>query len=91
MVFVVQLDNTKDTLEILLDDKGLALLRNIINKNWHEPKMRKDELYDLDHEHLLSKEWGGGELTPEYTSEGVSKINSVKIVYIGEQGESIIS
>lgn len=91
MVFVAQLNKDHDTLELLLDDKALALLRNVVNKKWHEPVKKEDNFYDLDHEHLSSKEWGGNELTTEHTTEGFTKIEAIKIIYIGEDGENLIS
>lgn len=91
MILVVQKNNESDTIEILFDKQGLELLRTVINKDWYEPINVENELYDLDHEHLSSKDWGGNELTPEFTSQDSEKINSVKIVYLGENGETILS
>lgn len=91
MILVVQKNNETDTIEILFDKQGLELLRTVINKDWYEPINVENELYDLDHEHLSSKDWGGNELTPEFTSQDSEKINSVKIVYLGENGETILS
>ena len=91
MILVVQKNNETDTIEILFDKQGLELLRTVINKDWYEPINVENDLYDLDHEHLSSKDWGGNELTPEFTSQDSEKIYSVKIVYLGENGETILS
>jgi hypothetical protein len=91
MVLTFQLNNEKDSIEILFDKMGLEILRDIINKNWHEPISKKDRLYDLDHEHLASIEWGGNELTPKFTSKDSFMIYSVKIVYLGIDGEKLTS
>lgn len=91
MILVVQKNNETDTIEILFDKQGLELLRTVINKDWYEPINIENDHYDLDHEHLSSKDWGGNELTPEFTSQDSEKINSVKIVYLGENGETILS
>lgn len=88
MVLLFQL--TDDSLEVLLDKGGLDLLRSIINKNWAEPQKKENGLYDLDHEHLSSIEWGGQELTPEFTSENAKEIHSAKIVYLGEEGRNLL-
>jgi hypothetical protein len=91
MVFVAQLNKEHVTLEVILDDKALSILRNVLNKKWSEPIKNENGLYDIDHEHLESKEWGGNELTPEYTTEGFVKIEAIKIVYIGKAGDQLIS
>jgi hypothetical protein len=91
MILVVQTNKEKDTVEVLFDKQGLELLRTVINKDWYEPINKENNLYDLDHEHLSSKDWGGDELTPEFTSQDSEKIHSVKIVYLGTEGETILS
>jgi len=91
MILLAQLDKDKTSIEVLLDEAGLELLRGIINKQWKEPHLNTSNLYDFDHEHLTSKEWGGAELTPEFTSSDAGKIHSVKIVYLGENGEALLS
>jgi len=90
MILLVQLNKDKSSIDILFDKDGLNLLREVINKDWQEPVSKGNNLYDLDHEHLTSKEWGGDELTPEFTSRDAHKIQSAKIVYLGEDGESIL-
>jgi len=37
VVFTVQLNKEKDAIEILLDKQGLETLKEIVNKNWHDP------------------------------------------------------
>jgi len=91
MLLTFQINDNKDSIEILFDKEGLDFFKSLINKSWHEPICKEDGLYDLDHEHLLSNSWGGDELTPEFTSDGSKKVESVKIVYLGKQGEKIIS
>ena len=91
MVLTAQLNNEKDSIELLFDKEGLDLLRKIINKDWYEPISKENNLYDLDHEHLASREWGGEELTPEFTSSDSNKIQSVKMVYLGIEGKSFLS
>ena len=91
MLLTFQINDNQDSIEILFDKEGLDFLKNLIDKNWYEPICKADGLYDFDHEHLLSKDWGGDELTPEFTSEDSKKIESVKIVYLGKNGKKIIS
>lgn len=91
MIIVIQKEKEQESVEILIDEKGLEFLRRIFNKEWHEPKLGKAGLYDLDHEHLSSNDWGGDELSPEFTSDGADKIHSLKIVYLGKQAEKILS
>jgi hypothetical protein len=91
MILLIQLNNGKDTVDILFDKEGLEKLRNILNKDWKEPILKENGTYDIDHEHFTSKEWGGGELTPEFTSNDAYKIESAKISYIGENGEQFMT
>lgn len=91
MIIVIQKEKEQESAEILIDNKGLEFLRTILNKEWYEPKEGKDGLYDLDHEHLSSNDWGGEELSPQFTSQGAEKINSLKIVYLGKKAEQILS
>ena len=91
MILLFQLNKEEPSVDILFDKQGLEALRNIINKHWRQPIKKSSGLFDLDREHLSSKEWGGDELTPEFTSTDFEKIQSVKIVYLGEEGEAIIS
>ena len=65
MLLTFQINDNQDSIEILFDKEGLDFLKNLIDKNWYEPICKADGLYDFDHEHLLSKDWGGDELTPE--------------------------
>ena len=37
MILTVQENNDRNSIELLFDKEGLNLLRNVINKNWHEP------------------------------------------------------
>jgi len=37
-----------------------------------------------DHTHLFSKEWGGSELTHDYSNNKVVNINHVKLYYLGK-------
>lgn len=90
-MLVVQKNKVSDVVEVFFDKKGLDFLRELINKQWYEPINKGSELYDLDHQHLLSKDWGGEELNPEFTSEDSYKIHSVKIIYFGVNGEKILS
>lgn len=90
MILVFQLDSENSS-EILFDQEGLNFLRDLLNKNWQEPQQNENNLYDLDHEHLLSNEWGGNELTPQFTSKGARRIDSVKMVYLGRKGKSLLS
>lgn len=91
MVFVVQLNKEQNKLEFVIDYKALSLLQSIVNREWYEPKMKINGGYDLDHEHLASKECGGNELTPEHVTEGFIKIEDIKIIYIGKDGEKLIT
>ena len=91
MIFVAQLLREENSLELLFDEAGLELLKNVINKHWTEPIQKHNDLYDLDHEHLTSKEWGGNELTPEYTSKEYDKVHSIKIVYLGKNAEKLLT
>jgi|688.fasta_scaffold343801_3 hypothetical protein len=91
MILLFQLNKENDSVDILFDKDGLIALRTILNKEWKEPICDKNEYYDFDHEHLTSKDWGGNELTPEFTSPEAHKIEAVKIVYVGEQGEQFLS
>lgn len=86
MILVLQLEKDKAAAELVFDKEGLTLLKEIINKEWKEPKELRSDAYDLDHDHLSSKEWGGDELTPEFTSKGYREIHALKIVYLGEEG-----
>lgn len=90
MLLTFQINDSKDSIEVLFDQEGLCLLKNLLNKSWYEPIQKADGLYDLDHEHLLSKDWGGEELTPEFSNVG-SKVESVKIVYLGKNGKKLLS
>ncbi len=91
MIIIVQKEKEQESIEILIDKLGLEYLRNIFNKDWHEPIQGEDELYDLDHEHLFSAEWGGEELSPKFTSQNSEEINSLKIVYLGKDALKILS
>lgn len=91
MIIVVQKEKEQESAEILFDKEGLELLRRLLNKDWYEPMQKNDELYDLDHEHLSSIDWGGEELTPQFTSHGAEKINSLKMVYLGKDALKILS
>lgn len=91
MVLYFQVNKEVNSVEILFDKDGLNLLRNIITKKWHDPTKRENNLYDLDHEHLTSAEWGGEELTPEFTSIDALSIQSVKMVYLGGEAEKLLS
>ncbi|MFM2362746.1 MAG: Immunity protein 32, partial [Bacteroidota bacterium] len=73
------------------DKEGLEFLRAVLNKDWSEPTIDNKELYDFDHEHLSSKDWGGEELTPEYASLDSQIIHSVKLIYLGVNGKEILS
>lgn len=86
MTLTFQITADKESIELFFDQEGLDLLKKIINKNWHEPMKLDNKNYDFDHEHLMSKEWGGDELTPEFTSENCSRVHAIKIVYIGRDG-----
>lgn len=91
MIIVVQKNKEQESAELLFDKEGLEFLRNILNKNWYEPIKKEDGFYDIDHEHLASLDWGGEELSPQFTSQGAEKINSLKIVYLGLDPEKILS
>lgn len=91
MIIVVQKEKDQESAEILIDKEGLEFLRNMLNKDWYEPKQAKDGLFDLDHEHLSSKDWGGEELSPQFTSQSAERINSLKIVYLGKEAEKILA
>lgn len=91
MIIIVQKDKKQESVEILFDKEGLEFLRKLLNKPWHEPIQKEDALYDLDHEHLSSIEWGGEELSPEYTSLDNEKVNSLKMVYLGNDALNILS
>jgi hypothetical protein len=91
MIILVQKEKEQESAEILIDKEGLEFLRNLLNKDWYEPKQEKDGLYDLDHEHLSSKDWGGEELSPQFTSQSAEKINSLKIVYLGKDAGRILA
>ena len=88
MILTVQILDPDNTVEILIDADGLDFLRQIINKDWIEPIKNESNFYDIDHEHLNSKEWGGNELFTEFTSESAKKVHSLKIVYLGKDGKS---
>jgi len=90
MVLTFQLNKEKDSLEILFDEEGHELFSRFINKKWEDPIPKENGLFDLDHEHLMSKDWGGNELTTEFTSKGKQMIHAVKIVYLGKEGESLL-
>jgi hypothetical protein len=91
MILLVQLNEDKKSVDLLFDKQGLDFLKEIVNKEWKEPVRTENEFYELDHEHLTSKDWGGNELTPEFTSKDAHKIESIKIVYLGMKGESLLS
>ena len=91
MILIFQINDNKNSLEILFDKEGLDLLKNVINKDWNEPLKKEKNLYDLDHEHLSSSEWGGTELTPEFTSKDAHEIHSAKIVYLGKDGKTLLN
>ena len=83
MTLTIQINKGGESVELFFDQKGLDLLKKIINKNWYEPIKLDNGFYDFDHEHLISKEWGWDELTPEFTSEDSSKVHAIKILYLG--------
>ena len=91
MILLVQLSKENNSIDILFDQEGLHALRSILNKEWKEPIHNKNEYYDFDHVHLTSKDWGGNELTPEFTSPVAHKIEELKIIYVGEKGEHFLS
>ena len=59
-----------DTIEIHADSKGLKKLIQIFHKT----------LETGDHEHLMTEEWGGKELTNEKQGLSNKLINHVKIM-----------
>ena len=90
MILLFQSSSENDSAEIIFDNQGLHLLRTLLNKDWKEPVQKNNEYYDFDHEHLVSKELGGDELTPEFSSPNSNKFQSVKITYVGENGEELL-
>ncbi len=89
MIIVLQKTKEQESADLFFDKEGLAFLREVFNKDWYEPiKDEDDGLYDFDHEHLSSREWGGQELRPECSSENVEKIHSLKILYLGKDAAS---
>lgn len=90
MILLLQSNSENDSAEIIFDKQGLQLLRTLLNKDWKEPVQKNNEYFDFDHEHLASKVWGGEELTPEFSSPDSNKFQSVKITYVGENGEQLL-
>ena len=90
MVLLLQIDENPNSAELIFDKEGLGLLRDILNKKWRDPISKGGNMYDLDHEHLSSKEWGGDELTPEFSSPDTKKIQTLKVTYVGEKGEEFL-
>jgi len=75
MILSIELNEDKDKVEILFDKEGLIKLRHALEKI---------DLKNLgtDHVHLMTKEWGGDELTSEVMHEGNTLINDLKLIYI---------
>lgn len=88
MVLYLQVKKDSKSAELVFDNEGLSLFSKIINKEWREPIQLNSMAFDIDHEHLLSKSYGGQELTPEHTSNDFTAIESLKVVYIGKEDNS---
>lgn len=67
-----ELSETKDQLFIHSDESGLRFLIDELTRLSERVKAT-----DTDHIHLMTKEWGGGELSSE--SQGDEVLNYVKI------------
>ena len=50
-------------------------------RSLHEIKTSSEVEYD--DAHLMTKEWGGGELTSDVMNEGNTLINHLKLVFVG--------
>ena len=85
MTLVIQVDKQGSAIEMVFDKTGLEFLKNVLSRNWNEPVSKGNNYYDFDHVHFASKQWGGDELTPEFTSPGFNEIHAVKMIYLGKQ------
>lgn len=77
-VFTIELDQQGETVELHLNKKGAEFLRGVLNK-LIENKVN-------EHEHLMSPDWGGDELSSEKQnlSDDIKLIHQLKILYSKE-------
>lgn len=75
MILSLELNEGKDKVEIFVDREGLMRLKNLLEKI----NLKESE---TDHVHLMTREWGGDELTSEVMHEGNTLINHLKLIYI---------
>ena len=77
MILTAEITKDKDEIEIFFDRDGYELLI----RSLHEIKTSSEVEYD--DAHLMTKEWGGGELTSDVMNEGNTLINHLKLVFVG--------
>jgi hypothetical protein len=75
MILTFELTKDHNQIEIVFNKEGLTYLKNILEK------IHPDRTH-LDHVHLMTKEWGGHELTSEAIHPGNTLINHVKLIQV---------
>jgi hypothetical protein len=74
-VFTIELDQQGETVEMHLNKKGAEFLREALNR------LIKNNVNE--HEHFMSSDWGGDELSSEKQnlSDDIKLIPQLKILY----------
>ncbi len=78
MILTFEISKDKDEIEIIFNKEGYLALVKVLEQ------MKPSDNEDIKHIHLMTKEWGGSELTSEIMHQGNTLINHVKLVYIDE-------
>jgi hypothetical protein len=77
-VLTLELDQRGETVELHLNKAGIEYLKNILD--------RLISNNQNDHLHLMTPDWGGGELSSEQQNLGpdIKTLHQLKIVYWNE-------
>lgn len=78
MILTCEINKKDESVEIVFDKEGYEYLGKVIRD------FQKENDEKIDHKHLMTKGWGGNELTDEIMHKGNTLVNHLKLIFLKE-------